>query len=689
MRYPAIALVSFLIFSTFNVAAQDSSPVQVDRAATDAAKRTARTSPAASSENAAPVARVAPSPSSASEGSVFTSSEVIPVAKWNGGELTNREVSATLAIRRPANIRITGPEHFATLGRSQQVETVKQLVYERVLYQKAKEAGIDENHPEVAAKIQAQEEDILNRLYFAEIITPEIERLTEQVAQDYYQKNKHEMFTQPARDVARALHVSTYEMVTVEEGDTLQGLAESISGDSSAAERILSGNEPYYLRQTPTELQDRVLSSPLQAGEVVFVPFGDDRIASATAFAENLRREILAGKTIDELATSADDYVVSATPPLQISADLPYHDELIKAAERLKETSVTEVVRTASGLNILILQDRETTETIPYETVREYILQQIQSDGSHQREAVEKARERTLDQLWSKYNLQINTEAISRPNYLGSDPLSTSTIIVHTDGFEYNLAQYLSDLRLTGKDWSQLTRQERLDILQMAPSIVSFLAVTESKAQGLDKTEEYQETLDGIAISEIVAVYQKTKNPTANQVTTEDLRAYYNDNLDKYTSPAQVTIREITKRINLTLPPSQKAQAIEEATESLNEIRSRINTLDDFINLARRESESISTRSRGGLLGNVSDDFRGNAFKNQLKHLEPGQVSEPFMYGSEVMIVRMDSRIPPTVPPFESVRRQVTLDYGQTMPAVRREQERDRTLNEAGFELLF
>src|SRR5690606_33146939 len=129
-------------------------------------------------------------------------------------------------------------------------------------------------------------------------------------------------------------------------------------------------------------------------------------------------------------------------------------------------------------------------------------------------------------------NLQINTEALSRPNYLGSDPLSTSTIIVQTDGFEYNLAQYLSDLRLTGKDWSQLTRQERLDLLQMAPSIVSFLAVTESKAQGLDKTEDYQETMKGIAISEIVAQYQKTANQAANQVTTEDLRAYYNDNLD-------------------------------------------------------------------------------------------------------------------------------------------------------------
>lgn len=685
MRNPVVAFVSFLILSTFNVAAQDSSSVQVDQAATEAARRTARTSEV-ETDNAAPVIPTQPA---GAETSIFNSSEEIPVAKWNGGELTNHEVSATLAIRRPANIRITSPQHFASMGRSQQVETIKQLVYERVLHQKALEAGIDENHPEVAARIKAQEEDILNRLYFSEIITPEIDRLTEQVAQDYYQKNKHEMFTRPARDVARALHISTYEMVTVEEGDSLEALAEAITGDSSAAERILSGNEPYYLRQTPTELQDRVLSSPLRAGEVVFVPFGDDRIASATAHAENLRREILAGKTIDQLTTSADDYVVSATPPLQISADLPYYDELVKAAETLKETSVTEVVRTASGLNILVLQDRETTETVPYDNVREYILQQVQSDGTYQREAVEKARERTLDELWSKYNLQINTEALSRPNYLGSDPLSTSTIIVQTDGFEYNLAQYLSDLRLTGKDWSQLTRQERLDLLQMAPSIVSFLAVTESKAQGLDKTEDYQETMKGIAISEIVAQYQKTANQAANQVTTEDLRAYYNDNLDKYTSPAQVTIREITKRINLTLPPSQKAQAIEEATESLNEIRSRINTLDDFINLARRESESISTRSRGGLLGTVSDDFRGNAFKNQLKHLEPGQVSEPFMYGSEVMIVRMDSRIPPTVPPFENIRRQVTLDYSRTMPAVRREQERERTLKEAGFELLF
>lgn len=697
MRYPAIIFIFMISMLAMICTAQDSSPVQVDRRATEAGKgqrntlaRPARQDRAAAASNNSSTQTIVTAPAAREEASPFLSTETLPVASWDGGQLTNREVSATLNIRRPANIRISSPDQFATMGHAQQVETVKQFAYEQILYQKALDAGVTEENPEVSSAIKLQVDDILNRLYYSTVIEPEMERLTEQAAEAYYHENKNEMFTRPALDVVRALHISTYEMVTAEEGDTLESLAQSITGDADVAQRILSGQAPYYLRGTPTELQDKVLSSPLKSGEVVFVPFGEDRVASATAYAETLRNEILAGETIDFLAaTRTDDYVVSATAPLLINTELPYFDALIEAADSLDETSVSEVVKTPAGLNILVVQDRATTQVAPYEQVREYIRQRIQLDGTQQRDTTEKARERTVDQLWQKYNVQINNDALSRPNPGGSDPLSTSTVIAHADDLNYTLAEYMYDLRLTGKDWGQLTNQERLDVLRVAPAIVSYLAVKEARALGLDQTEEFELTMKGITTSEVVAHYLKTQQPARNEVSLEDLRAFYNDNLDNYTSPAQVTIREITKRINLTLPPAQKAEAIEKATESLNEIKSRIKTKDDFIQLARRESQAISTRSRGGLIGTVSEDFRNDAFRNQLRQLEPGQVSEPFMYGSEVVIIRMDDRVAPTVQPFEEVRRQVIQEYARTVPTDRRQQERDQALSDANFKLLF
>lgn len=688
MRKSLMFILLSILCSAQAVWAQEAPVVRADPDATRASKWDApppRDEPARAARSTTATTPVV-------EPSVFEKKETLPVAQWDGGQLTNTEVSATLATRRPSNIRITDPEQFAHMGHPQQVETVKQLAYEQILLQEARAAGITEESPAVKQIVDAQEEQVLNRLYYTEKVMPEIQKLADQAALEYYEKNKETKFTRPGHDVIRILHVSTLEKATANEGETLEDVARRVNGSAEGAVRIQSATPPHYPRTPAPGLEDKVLSSPLTAGEELLVPMNADKVSSATALAGNLRSQLLAGKSPDELAvTHETDFQVSATQPLKISEELPYFDELKAAAKALsKSTTISQVVKTPVGMDILVLQDSRSTETLPFEDVKNYIMQEVEQDETYRRETVEKVREQTLDYLWKTYNVKVNEEAISRPNHMGTDPLSSSTVIAEADGFQYTLSQYLQDLRLTGKDWGQLTRQERMDILRIAPGLNAYLAAKAARAAGLDQSEDYKQFVKSITDSEMVAQYLKTRSKLeSNRVTDEQLRAYYTDNIDKYTSPAQVTLREITKRINLTLPPAQKQQDVEKAKKELEEIRSRIKSQEDFAQLARRESESISTRSRGGVIGTVPDNYRGETFKNVIRQLKPGEMSEPFLFGSEVLLLRMDDRIAPTVQPFETVRRQLMLDYARSVPKSQRDQERTRTLEKANFKLLF
>lgn len=664
--------------------AQDAPAIKVSEEATNAVKK-ADLSKEPAAAPPSPIAVKAPTP-------VLGTADTTTLATWNGGQLTNTETSSILATRRPAGAANLSPEQFDTAGRTAQTDVVKQLALEKILLSKARAAGVDESHPAVARALATQEEALLNRLYFQDQVAPQLNQLTEKVAQEYYNDNIDRLFTTPATTNIRAVHISTYEQVTTEEGDTLAGLAERISGSKTAATRIVEGKAPYFARGTSPEVDDKVLSSPLEQGEVLYVPMDDDAVSSAGKFASALRAKLVSGQKIDKVVaeTRDEDFTVSVTQPLDLDNSASLYDSLSEAARQLGTTTVSQVIKTPSGFNILVMEDATTTKTTGFDEVKAELVQRVSTDESQRKETIERTREMVFNKLFSKYNVEINRPVVGRSNYLGTDPLSTNTMIAKVDDLTYTLEDFLSDLRMTGKDWGQLTEEERLEVVRVAPKLSSYVIAKEARSIGIQNSEAFKTAISGVAESQIVAQYKKqTNDPAKNRVTEAMLREYYETNLDKYTSAAQVTLRELSKRINMTLAPAAKAEQIDKARQSLNEIRGRINSQEDFAQLARRESEAISTRSKGGLIGTVAETFRGEAFKNQVRQLKPGEVSQPFLYGSEVMIIRIDDRTAPTAQAFEEVRRQLMQDYAATEPRKRAQQETADILKEAEFKITF
>jgi parvulin-like peptidyl-prolyl isomerase len=615
--------------------------------------------------------------------------ETVVIARWNGGELTNTQLSATLQMRRPRSAGDMPVAQIFSLQPQRQREIVKDMAYELILFDKAKAEGITEDTPAIAETLKNYRHQALARLYYQREVEPQLQQLDEKAARAYYEAHK-ELYVTPAQTMAIDLHLSTYRMYTAKAGDTLDKLAEETGATTGSATPILRGVPPFYPRMPISKAKAEVPVLPLKEGERLLLPLSADEISSKSKLAQELHKRALAGETAGDLLEKYSEHGELAPGPKMFPVETSLASPEIKAAvARARDTSVTDVVRTPYGFDILFLLDRSTTQTQPFEEVREKLVTELTSDTESVKQTVEKKRAEVMVRLAKQFGLQLNEDVLRRKDYAGADPLTANSAIATAENFTYTLEEFLHDLQPTGKSWQNMTAEERIDFARNSPAVASYLIERAAINAGLDKTPRFAEEMHSKAVLEVTSEYLREKlQKQVSTVTDADLRAYYNDHIDRYTSPSQVIVREITKRVNLTLPPDRKVAAIEEAKKALADVRSKIHSQADFEQFARRESEAIATRSRGGLLGRVSENFRGEMFRNQLQGLKPGEITEPFLYGNEVMIVRLDERTPPTVQSFEEAFRRIRDDYMREVPRKKTEQFRDRILEEAGLKLL-
>lgn len=665
------------------------SRVSVDATATEAAVRQAAENPDALSwrkEDGGSTPTLLNLPNAPA--SAFYSSGTVVLASWKGGQLTNDEVSRTLQLRKPRSMGDMVPEQFRGIPAPRQREIIKDLAYELILYQKAKQEGLDENMPEVAQRIREFRNTALARLYFQREVEPKLRRLDEQAAREYYEENKNELFTRPAYTLLQNLHLSKLKPYTAGENDTLEGLAEQQTGSADNTHRIHRGIPPYFRRAPAPEHKQDVPTAALTKGEKLLLPLTDDEMTSKRGLANELRQRLLDGAEFQELAREYSE-TGGVDPLTSFTLDSPgLHPQYAQAVDSA-ETSFTEWVETPFGLDLLYIADRATTMVIPFEDVKESLVTQASTDPDMAKRTVEQARKDAINALRQKYNLRLNQDLLASKTPPSPDAAAGETTIAVTDKMTYTLEEFQRDLQMMGKPWQSVSPEERTEVVLNAPRVMSHLILRAAEDLQLDKTDSFREQMESKTIMEVTSEYLKQKMQQVMSPTEQELRRFYEQNIERYTSPSQVTLREISKRINMSLPPERRVAEIEAAKKELGELRNRLKTVQDFEQAARRQSEAISTRSRGGLIGRVSENFRGETFRGQIEDLKPGEVSEPFLYGTEVMIVRLDERTPPVVQPFEQVLRRLRQDYLREVPEKKLNAARQQALEEAGFELKF
>lgn len=612
------------------------------------------------------------------------STETLLLATWDGGKYTNQDLSATLQLRRPPSAGNMSLEEIVNSPGNTLGQVIEDLVYEQVLYRKALEDGVAAETPEVAEKLRQHRETVLNRLVYERLALPLVLEAERTAARDYYEANKDRLYSVPQQLTVRAFRVPLHTPYVVQEGDTLESVAEKISKDPAAVARVLRDDPLKYPRAGRS---GKVPMTPLKPGEKLLVPVSGDEATSAGQVARQARELLASG----EYAVNIPDKFPQVELAYDGKAFVPdlqgMIPELSSFIESDEGTSISDVIKTPWGFSFLQIADRQPTRTLSYEEVEEQVFRAIGEEEGRQEQSAEAARQRLFDQLSKKHGLKLNEEALKRKDYGGNDPLTGSTPLATAPDFTYTLDEYLKDLRPAERSWAAMTFDERVKAVKGAPAVLRYLFQREAEATGLDKSSSFVEEMKSKEIMEVTSEYLRRRQEGFNRPTEEELREYYQQHLDQYTSPSRVTVREITRRVNFNAPAEKKEQNIAEAKRELAALKAQIKSKDDFEQLARRHSQALATRSRGGLIGTVASDFRGESFQNQIAQLEPGEISDPFVYGSEVVLVRLDDREPPRVLPFEEVRSQVLRDYLGTVPAKRRQEFKEAVLRDANFDL--
>lgn len=133
--------------------------------------------------------------------------------------------------------------------------------------------------------------------------------------------------------------------------------------------------------------------------------------------------------------------------------------------------------------------------------------------------------------------------------------------------------------------------------------------------------------------------------------TADELRRYYEDNKDLFTTPDRVSVSLILLRVDPASSPEVWKQASDEAAS----IVERISAGADFAELARIHSSDNSAQN-GGDMGFVHTGMLGENAQKVLDIMEVGEVSSPVVLLEGVSIFRLDAREKPVLNSLDAVK---------------------------------
>ena len=577
------------------------------------------------------------------------------LATYDGGKFTKQELSATLRLRRPRGVEFMAPNDVISLPPERLRQVVSDLVFERILVEKALEEGIDKTTSGIREKLAQYEDEVFNRLYYERIFQPELEANREKMLKVVYERDKATKFTIPGFIRLAEIYLSTYKPYVVKAGDTLDRIAKQECGDAKAVSRILRDEPFHYYRKSPGAIAGAVDFVDVKPGEKLLVPLAADAVTSKEGLARQLQERASKGEDFNSLAQKYSE-VPDAKKTEAFDLDPLMAPVIRKAVDKLSTGVVSEVLHSPHGFHIVKVLDKVETRTLSFEEVRD----RIQLDPEEVRKAEENARKNLVERLRDKYHLDLNLDALRQDDFQGTNPLTASTWLARVgNDFVYTFDDFRQELLPYQKSWRGLSAQERIDFIKSSPKILKHLIKLESKSQGLEKDPQYRAEMDSKAVIDVTTAYLRKLESTLPPISEAEMREWYEKHLDQFTGTPKVKLREITKKVNILLPDKERAEAIEKAKKTLAEIRSKIHSVQDFEQMARRESDSIASRSRGGLIGVVPLGFRGDTFKAQIEKLQPGEISEPFLYGPEIMIVMVEEKTAAPVMPFEEVKSRI------------------------------
>jgi len=267
----------------------------------------------------------------------------------------------------------------------------------------------------------------------------------------------------------------------------------------------------------------------------------------------------------------------------------------------------------------------------------------------------------------SDFELRQVQELRQRPNLANVSPNSPE--------LQKAIAEVTPDVILAAVD--ELLLVQRGHELGYTMTDDAFKNVLDSirKENKIETEEQFQQALkeSGMTMPELrqqiernmlVQRVQQSDVMEKISVTEEESRTFYDAHKSEFTTPAEITLREIF----IEVPQDSRGinvAADDAAREKAESIRNRAMAGEPFARLAA-EASAAPSKANGGLVGPIKEEELASSLQQIIAKMKPGDVSQVMRVPRGYQVLRLETRSETKVRTFDEARDDISRRVANT-----------------------
>jgi parvulin-like peptidyl-prolyl isomerase len=254
------------------------------------------------------------------------------------------------------------------------------------------------------------------------------------------------------------------------------------------------------------------------------------------------------------------------------------------------------------------------------------------------------------------------------------------------------IAQITPDLILNAVDELLLVQRGRESGYALGDQQFAQIVENIRKSNNLEDDARFKEALkqEGLSMDDLrrnlerqmlVSQVQRVEIMDKISITDEEARAYYDQHRTEFTSPTEITLREIL----IEVPTSERGMNVAQddaARASAEDIRKRLLAGEPFPRLAGEYSAAAS-KANGGLIGPIHSDELAPQLRDLLTAMNVGDITAVLRTQRGYQILKLETRTDSKVKTFEEARGDIGNRIGEQKLRGEREKYLDRLREQA------
>src|SRR5688572_1476696 len=299
-----------------------------------------------------------------------------------------------------------------------------------------------------------------------------------------------------------------------------------------------------------------------------------------------------------------------------------------------------------------------------------------------------------LEQVLVKVNGEIITktefearqvaELRNRPELANASPASPE--------LQKAVADITPDLILAAVDEMLLVQRGRESGYTLGDQQFAQILQNIKTSNNLDDDAKFQAALkqEGLTMADLrrnlekqmlVQQVQRAEILEKISITDEEAKAFYDEHQQEFTSPAEVTLREVLLEVPTTDRGVNVAQD-DAVREQAGEIRKRLLAGEPFPRLAG-EYSSAASKANGGLIGPLKYEELATSLRDLLERMQVGDITDPIRTQRGYQILKLESRSDSKLRSFEEARGEIGNRIGEQKLRGEREKYLERLRTQA------